>query len=75
MDLLNELKSADKSCDFIETKNYYYENHICAVSGNTEKVNLDFTLSCETTDRILRFAKCALCGKYFYHYDYSAKSF
>ena len=74
MELLEELKAVGKGTEFAESKNYYYENHLCEEKGGNEKVNLDFCLSSEMTDRILKFGKCPHCGIYFYHYDYDSKS-
>lgn len=75
MDLLEDLKKIVKSAeDFKETKNYYYESHVCKKTGETKKVYLDYTLSHETTDKILRFGQCSECNMFFYHKDFKSSS-
>lgn len=75
MNLLEELKLLAKSNEFIESKNYYYDYHICPVSDNKEKISLDFTLANDLTDEILRFGSCKKCGICIYHKDYHNNSF
>ncbi len=75
MDLLQELQKIAGKDDFEESSNYYFQRHSCEKSGKEEKVMLDFTLSNDKTDKILRFGLCEHCGKVFYHRDFSAKSF
>lgn len=73
MDLLSVLKEASASKEFIESKNYYFQTHMC---GSEEvKVMLDYTLSSDISDKILRFGVCPCCGKCFYHRDYESKGF
>lgn len=70
---LNEtFKTAE---NFTESKNYYYENHKCQKNGDNKKIMLDFIISNETTDKILRFGFCNDCKTVFYHKDYKSKSF
>lgn len=74
MDYIDILKSfGDNVKSFIPTKNYYYENHNCGSLGNTKRVQLDYILSDEKTDKVLRFGICSECGACFYHYDYISK--
>lgn len=73
MDLLSKLKEVSKSTDFVETSNYYYQTHSC--NNNEVKVMLDFTLSNDRDDSILRFGICPHCGKCFYHKDFESKGF
>lgn len=75
MDLLSILKEASDSKEFKESKNYYFEKHNCHKKGEEVKVMLDYTLSTDLSDEILRFGKCAHCGVCFYHKDYESKSF
>ncbi|MDO5388688.1 MAG: hypothetical protein Q4F63_05580 [Clostridia bacterium] len=75
MDLLAKLKEAAASNEFVESKNYYFQRHICDSSGEEVKVMLDYTLSSQTSDEILRFGLCPCCGKCFYHKDYESKEF
>ena len=75
MELLDELKAISKAEDFLETKNYYYEYHLCKATGKKEKVQLDFILSNELTDKILKFGFCKECNLCIYHYDYNSKNF
>lgn len=73
--LLRELKIIGKAKEFAETKNYYYDYHICPNTGENEKVMLDFTLKNDLTDEILRFGMCQKCGLCCYHKDYQGKDF
>lgn len=73
MDLLSKLKEVSASSEFTETKNYYFETHLC--NGNNVKVMLDYTLSNDRDDSILRFGICPECGRCFYHKDYESKGF
>lgn len=75
MDLVCELKRIGSLDEFVESGNYYFQRHKCEASGKEEKVMLDFTLSNDTTDKILRFGVCKECGKVFYHRDFSSKMF
>lgn len=76
MDLLKNMKSiVNNSQNFIESKNFYYENHKCEKTGNNKNIKLDYILSCETTDKILRFGMCDECKTCFYHNDYNSKTF
>lgn len=61
--------------NYQETKNFYYENHNCSSTGNTKKVNLDYIISNETTDKVMRFGICEDCKTCFYHYDFISKSY
>lgn len=73
MDLLSKLKEISKVSDFEETKNYYFQTHLC--NNKEVKVMLDYTLSNDTDDNILRFGICPHCGKCFYHKDFQSKGF
>ena len=76
MDLLYNLKDIMlNATNFYESKNYYFENHICEKTGNNIKINLDFKLSNENTDKIMKFGQCKECNTIFYHYDFEAGSF
>ncbi|MCD7905634.1 MAG: hypothetical protein LUC97_06975 [Clostridiales bacterium] len=72
MDLLEVLKETGKSEDFEESKNYYFQRHICKADGKERKVNLDFCLENDITDKALRFGICPGCGKVFYHRDFKS---
>lgn len=73
MDLLTNLKQLKNTEHFINTSNFYFENHTCEKSGNTIKIRLDYVLSNEITDDILRFGICPDCGICFYHKDFQSK--
>lgn len=75
MDLLSKLKEVSASKSFEESKNYYFQTHLCEGNGQEVKVMLDFTLSYDKNDCILRFGICPCCGKCFYHKDYESKGF
>ncbi len=76
MELLDSLKDImSKANGFEKSKNYYFENHICNQTGNNIKVNLDFKLSTETNDKIMKFGICEHCKKVFYYYDFESKTF
>lgn len=73
MDLLSILKETSNASDFVETSNYYFQNHSC--NNKEVKVMLDFTLSNDKDDSILRFGSCPQCGRCFYHKDFESKGF
>lgn len=76
MELLDTLKDIMLNADsFEKSKNYYFENHICKKTGNNIKVNLDFKLSNEDNDKIMKLGICKHCKKVFYYYDFESKSF
>lgn len=75
MDLLSKLKEVSTAKEFVESKNYYFQNHLCLNSNEEVKVMLDYTLSNDRDDNILRFGICPSCGKCFYHKDYESKGF
>ncbi len=75
MELLDSLKDIILNAkSFEKSKNYYFENHICEKSGNNIKVKLDFKLSNEKNDKIMKFGICNECKKVFYYYDFESKS-
>lgn len=75
MDLLEKLRAFAQSKEFIESRNYYYDYHICSKTNEKEKISLDFTLSNDITDEIIRFGKCEKCGICIYHKDFQNNSF
>lgn len=75
MDLLQILKNLQSVKEFEETKSYYYTYHDCPVKGEHTKVMLDYTLSEETGDEILKIGVCSHCGKGFCHRDFQTKNF
>lgn len=76
MELLTSIKNLmQNATSFEKSKNFYYENHICQNSGNNKKINLNFKLSSDTTDKIVKFGMCEDCGKVFYHSDYESTTF
>ena len=75
MDLLKTLKDLGKGADYIETNNYYFQTHTCPADGKEKKIMLDYTLSSDVVDNILRIGICKDCGQVYYHKDFSAKSF
>lgn len=76
MELLDNLKDIILNANsFEKSKNYYFENHICEKTGNNTKVNLDFKLSNENNDKIMKLGICQHCKKVFYYYDFESNSF
>ncbi|MGN1319106.1 MAG: hypothetical protein ACI4VF_08815 [Lachnospirales bacterium] len=75
MELLDELRKIADCENFVESKNYYYDYHLCKLTGYKEKINLNFTLSNDMTDEILRFGSCKNCGLCIYHKDFQNNSF
>jgi hypothetical protein len=74
-DLLSYLKSTANIKSFAETKNYYFDYHNCAESGNNNvKIRLDYELSSDLDDAILRIGVCEKCGLCLYHKDFRSKS-
>lgn len=74
MDMLDKLKSFSGINNFTRTNNFYYEYHNCGKTGDTVKIDLDYTLSNEKDDSILRFGICPNCGTCIYHKDYQTHS-
>jgi hypothetical protein len=72
MELLNRLKTFASAEKFVQTANYYFENHICEKSGKAIKVRLDYTLSNDITDDIIRLGMCEECKTCFYHKDFQS---
>lgn len=76
MDLLKEAAAIFVNAkNFYETKNYYFERHNCKDCGEDIKIMLDFMLSNETTDKLLKFGYCENCKTLFYHNDFTSKRF
>ncbi len=73
MDLLSIVKELENSENFVETKNYYFENHLCG--NENKKVELEYTISNDKSDEIVRFGFCKDCNKCFYHKDFETKGF
>lgn len=76
MDLLNNVKSIlNESSDFIESKNFYFEQHKCEKTGNTVNIKLNYKLSCDMTDDIILFGQCSECKVCYYHKDFQIQPF
>lgn len=74
-DLLEYIKTLKGITSFEETKNYYFDNHKCAKAGNESvRLRLDYTLSNDMDDAILRVGVCPECGLCLYHRDFQSKS-
>ncbi len=74
MELTDVLKQVGGACDFVETSNYYYNEHICTKNGQNIKVRLDYTLMYDVDDNIIRFGVCEGCKTCFYHKDFRSDS-
>lgn len=73
MDLLEILRNTGKECkDFKESKNYFYEYHICPQNGNNTKVEFIYILADEQKEERLRFGVCKACNTCYYHKYYKA---
>lgn len=55
----------DKKNDFVETKNSYFETHIC--NDKKIKVQLDYEIVSESKGDTIVFGKCPECNKVFYN--------
>ncbi len=75
MDMFKVMREACSAEKIKKTSNYYYENHICEKSGNNIKIHLDYTLSTDKSDEIMRFGVCGDCGTCFYHNDFHSSGF
>ena len=73
MDLLEKIRSLSICTDFTESKNYYFETHSCPVKNEDIKIHMDYTLSTDIDDSILRLGVCPHCGKCYYHRDFASK--
>lgn len=75
MDLLYIIRNiVENSTQFVKCSNYYYENHICSKTNESKKVQLDYKLSCDTSDNIVKLGHCPDCKTCFYHKDFESKS-
>lgn len=75
MELLESLKDIiSNASSFEQTKNFYFINHICEKTGDTVKVNLNYKLSTDNNDKIMKFGICDHCKKVFYCYDFENNS-
>lgn len=75
MELLENLKDIfNTASSFEQTKNYYFENHICHKTGDNIKINLNYKISSDDNDKIMKFGICNDCKKVFYHYDFENNS-
>ncbi len=72
LDILKNISSTAKS--FEQTKNFYFVNHICEENGNNVKIMLNYKLSTDENDKILKFGICQHCKKLFYCYDFENNS-
>lgn len=75
MDLIEVFKQLGRCEEYEETKNYYFERHLCPKDGKEKKIMLNYTFSGDITDRIIRLGRCEKCGRVFYHKDFSNKLF
>ncbi|MBR1736772.1 MAG: hypothetical protein IJ736_07120 [Firmicutes bacterium] len=73
MDLLDIVKNNLKiEANIEESKNYYFENHNCPKTGDNIRINLDYKISCETSDEIIKIGKCPNCSAIIYHRDFES---
>ena len=71
MDYFSLIQTLGKDIkEFKKTKNFYFEDHICSADGQNKRVRLDYMLSCEESDEVLRFGICKDCGICFCHGDF-----
>ncbi len=75
MDLIESLKELGGGKDYVETNNYYFQNHLCEADGKNKKIMLDYTLSSDVSDNIIRLGICRECGRIYYHRDFKDGSF
>jgi hypothetical protein len=75
MELIDLIRNNRDISSVEETSGYYYTQHTCATTGESKRVKLDYTLSSDLDDRIIRFGICEDCGKCYYHKDYESKMF
>lgn len=68
-DVIEELKKCE---NFSESKNYYFQQHICEDSGQNIKIELKHKLTDESTKDIYLFGICDKCRTCFYHKDYES---
>jgi hypothetical protein len=54
------------------TRNYFFEIHVCAGTGQPEKVPLSFKLSTAQGDAVVTFGRCPHCGTVFAHKDFES---
>ena len=75
MDLLAQLSLFAQIKKFEETNNYYYTYHNCPQNGENTKIQLDYTLSTDLSDDIIKLGTCPHCHTGFYHRDHDSRTF
>lgn len=66
MNNIDELKIIfDKNNEFIKSKNYYFETHMCG--DVSKKVNMDYSIEYAKSAKKVVFGKCESCNKVFYN--------
>lgn len=58
---------------FNKTSNYYYENHKCEKLNKEHKVYLNYIISSDNSDKVLKLGKCNHCNKVYYTETYLEK--
>ncbi len=72
MDIYKDFKDIVNADNLQKSANYYFETHECG--GQPVKVMMDYKLSVENSDKIVKFGKCEQCGTLFYHLDYESRT-
>ncbi|MBR6399985.1 MAG: hypothetical protein IKS17_02015 [Firmicutes bacterium] len=72
MDMMEVLRGIGCAKNFKSTSNFYYDDHICGKSGDNIRIRLDYVLSNEVTDDVLRLGVCPDCGLCLYHRDHQS---
>jgi hypothetical protein len=70
MELINDLKEILTNEDFVKTNNFYYEKHFCNSINKTEKVELKYKISLDSSDKIVKLGKCKHCNLVFYNENF-----
>ncbi len=75
MDIISDLKEMlFDAGGFVNTNNYYFENHACTKTGQNIKVQMDLTIRHDKTNNIVKLGQCPQCKTVFYHEDYESRS-
>ena len=70
-DIKQLLQNGEKT---IQTKNFFFERHLCGVKKEQVKVDLRYTVRNNDSQDIVNFGICSACQTIFYHEAHSDQS-
>lgn len=70
METLEILKNIfNSNNEFIKSKNFYFETHLCTYDNTSKKVNFEYTIEQTSSNKSIVFGFCDDCKKMFYNVD------